>query len=109
MEHVWQDNEERYRDLYEEAPIAYMSVGQDGRILKANRRAVELLEYPLDQLLGRPVFDLMADTPAGKGRGQKTFQRFLSGEEIRGEELEYRRADGGQLWISLMAKADLSM
>jgi len=97
-------SEERYRDLYDEAPIAYQSVGVDGRILKANRRAVELFGYSLDQLLGRPVFDLMADTPAGKDRAKKIFQRFLSGEEIRGEELEYRRADGGQLWISLSVR-----
>ncbi|MGH7493322.1 MAG: PAS domain S-box protein, partial [bacterium] len=104
MEHVWQDNEERYRDLYDEAPIVYISVGSNGRILKANHRAVELFGYPHDRLLGRPVFDLMADTPAGKEQGQKIFQRFLSGEEIRGEELEYRRADGGQLWISLSVR-----
>ncbi len=98
------EREERYRDLYDEAPIAYQSVGVDGRIRSANRRAAELFGYTMNELIGRPVFDLMADTPAGKNRGQKIFQRFLSGEEIRGEELEYRRADGGQVWISLSAR-----
>ncbi len=98
------EREERYRDLYDEAPIAYQSVGVDGRVRSANRRAAELFGYTMNELIGRPVFELMADTPAGKDRGQKIFQRFLSGEEIRGEELEYRRADGGQLWISLSVR-----
>jgi formate hydrogenlyase transcriptional activator len=98
------EREERYRDLYDEAPIAYQSVGVDGRIRSANSRAAELFGYTMNQLIGRPVFDLMADTSEGKGQGQKIFQRFLSGEEIRGEELEYRRADGGQLWISLSVR-----
>jgi PAS domain S-box-containing protein len=31
-------SERRYRDLYEEAPVGYLSVGVDGRILSANHR-----------------------------------------------------------------------
>jgi formate hydrogenlyase transcriptional activator len=101
---LW-EREERYRDLYDEAPIAYQSVGVDGRIRRANRRAAELFGYPLNELVGRSVFDLMPDTPTGKGRAQVLFKRFLAGEEIRSEEMEYRRADGRQLWVSLSVRS----
>ena len=104
MEQALRTSEERYRDLYDEAPIAYQSVGVDGRIRSANRRSAELFGYTMNQLIGRPVFELMADTPAGKGRGQELFQLFLSGQEIHGEELECRRADGAQLWISVSVR-----
>ena len=103
-EEALQESEKRYRVLYEEAPNAYFSVGTDGYIERANISATELLGYSLDELVGRPVFDLYADTPDGKAKAQEVFQRFLAGEEIRNEELEMSRADGGNLWISLSVR-----
>jgi PAS domain S-box-containing protein len=96
--------EQAYRDLYEEAPVAYVSVGVDGRIKIANRRAAELFEYSVGGLTGRLVFDLYADTANGKQKAYEVFQRFLAGQETRAEELECRAADGTQLWISLSVK-----
>lgn len=98
-------NDEIYRDLFEEAPIACFSVGADGRIRMANRRALQLLAYQLDELVGRPVLDLYADTPTGKAKAQELFLRFRAGVEIRREELEMRRADGTHLWVSLSVGA----
>jgi len=103
-EQVLRESEKRYRDLYEEAPNAYFSVGADGSIERANRSATELLGYSLDELIGRRVLDLYADTPNGKAKAEGVFQRFLAGEEIRDEELEMRRADGSEVWISLSVR-----
>jgi signal transduction histidine kinase len=55
-------------------------------------------------LIGRPVLDLYADTPTGKAKAQELFQRFLAGEEIRGEELEMCRAHGSKVWVSLSVR-----
>jgi len=97
-------SEEQYRDLYEEAPNAYLSVGVDGLIKRANRSAVELLGYSRDELVGRPVSGLYIDTFNGKAKAQAIFRRFLAGEEIRDEELEMRRADGGRVWVNLSVR-----
>jgi PAS domain S-box-containing protein len=103
-EEALQESEKRYRDLYEEAPNAYFSVGVDGRIKRANHRATELLGYSRDELVGRPVFELYADTENGKAKAREVFQRFLAAEEILDEELEMRRADGSSVWISLSVR-----
>jgi PAS domain S-box-containing protein len=103
-EEALQESERRYRDLYEKAPNAYFSVGENGCIEQANRSAVELLGYSLDELLGRPVLDLYADTPTSKAKAQEVLQRFRAGEEIHGEELEMCRADGSKVWISLSVR-----
>jgi PAS domain S-box-containing protein len=95
------EREEAYRDLYEEAPVAYMSVGTDGRIKKTNRRAAELFGYSVGELTGRLVFDLYANTPNGRPKAREVFQRFLAGQGCGAEELECRTADGRQVWISL--------
>jgi PAS domain S-box-containing protein len=91
----------RYRDLYDEAPVGYVSVGVDGRIMSANRRASQMVGFSTEELMGRPVAELFADTPAGKTRDAESFQRFLSGEELSGLEVEMRRKDGQPLWVSL--------
>jgi formate hydrogenlyase transcriptional activator len=98
VEQALRESERRYRDLYDEAPVAYFSVGTDTRIRQANRQAVELFGYPLDQLLGRVAFELLADTPNGRPKAERIFKRFLAGQEILNEELEWRRADGTELW-----------
>jgi PAS domain S-box-containing protein len=103
-EEALRESEARYRDLYEEAPTAYFSVGVDGRIEQANRSATELLGHSRDELIGRPVFDLYADTPNGKSRAEGVFKRFLAGEEVHEEELEMRRADGNNVWICLSVR-----
>jgi len=97
-------SEEQYRDLYEEAPSAYFSIGADGGIRQANRSAVDLVGYRLDELIGRPVLDLYADTPNGKPKAKGVFQNFRAGREIHGEELEMCRADGSNIWISLSVR-----
>lgn len=96
--------EEQYRDLYEEAPDAYLSCGADGIIKRANRSAAELLGYSREELVGKPVSDLYADTLAGKAVAGGVFRRFLAGEEVRDQELEVKRADGTTVWVSLSVR-----
>ena len=99
------DSEERFRDLYENAPNAYFSVGADGIISKCNRRGGELLGYAVEELVGQPVFELYADTPQGKEKASKVFHRFRAGETMSDEELQMQKADGTLVWISLTVNA----
>jgi PAS domain S-box-containing protein len=93
------ESESRYRDLYEEAPVAYWYAGEGGRIAQANRATAEMLGHPRDSIVGRTFYDFCADTPSGKPRALSVRQRFLAGTDIRGEEIEARRADGSPLWL----------
>jgi len=52
---------QRYVDLYDFAPIAYVSFDRSGRIEEANLAATELLNEPRDLLIGRPFAFYVAD------------------------------------------------
>jgi PAS domain S-box-containing protein len=91
----------RYRDLFENAPNAYLVVGTDGRILRANRRLAELLGFPVEELVGAVIHSLMPDTPAGKQRSLEVYRKHLAGEAVSGWELELRRKDGRPLWVNV--------
>ncbi len=94
-------SEEKFRDLYENAPNAYFSVGNDSIIRSCNRRAEELIGYTKKELIGRPVFELYADTPDGKAKAGGVFKKFTAGEAINDVELQMQRSDNTNVWISL--------
>src|SRR5207248_6731351 len=86
-------SEARYRDLFENAPNAYLVVGTDGRILYANHRLAEMLGSPVEELEGAVIHSFMPDTPAGKTRSLDVYPKHLAGEAVSGWELELRRKD----------------
>jgi len=96
-----QASEARYRDLFENAPNAYLVVGTDGHILSANRRLAELLGYGEQELVGAEIHSFMPDTPAGKVRSLEVYRKHLAGEAVSGWELELRRKDGSPLWVNV--------
>jgi PAS domain S-box-containing protein len=95
------ESEARYRDLYENAPNAYLIVGADGRVKSGNRRLAEMLGYPIDELVGALIHSFMPDTPAGKRRSMEVYRKHLAGEAVSGWELELRRKDGRPLWVNV--------
>jgi PAS domain S-box-containing protein len=100
-----QESEARYRDLYENAPNAYLIIGTDGRILRANRRVAELLGYPVEELVGAVIHSFLPDTPDGRTRSMELSRKHLAGEPVSGWEIEMRRKDGRPLWIKVWMEA----
>ncbi len=100
-EQALRESEERFRDLYENAPNAYYSVNTEGRIVLCNHQAGLILGLPCKQLIERRISSFYADTPLGKDRAKKIFSGFKNGMDISGEELQMQRADGKIIWISL--------
>jgi PAS domain S-box-containing protein len=99
------DSERRFSDLYENAPNAYFSVTVDGLIHRCNKQAGELLGCAPEELVGRPLLELYADTPHGKEKASQVFERFRDGEMITDQELQMQKADGTPVWISLTVNA----
>ncbi|MFX1557897.1 MAG: PAS domain S-box protein, partial [Promethearchaeota archaeon] len=97
-------SEEKYRDLYEEAPNAYFSVNRDGLIVGCNAAAEKLLRYSKEELLNKKFFELYYDSEHGTQKAKKLFQKFLNGETSQDEELQMMRKNGEPVWISLSVK-----
>ncbi len=95
------ESERRYRDLYEEAPNAYVAVGPDRAFLSVNGRATHLLGSSAEDLVGSSILRHLADSPSGRDRAEQALNRGFTGEEISGLELEMRRRDGSPLWVSV--------
>ncbi len=52
-----QESEQRYRDLYENAPDMYASAdATSGHIIQCNQTLLRVTGYAEDEVVGRPVF-----------------------------------------------------
>ena len=61
METALRDSEERFRRLYDEAPVGYYEIDEGGTITRINQTGCEMLGYGRDELLGRSIADLVPE------------------------------------------------
>ena len=109
LEALLKESEGRYRDLFEEAPIAYVHEGLDSRFIKANRAAMKTLGVRPDEVLDTFGKTLVVDSPENQKRLKEAFESIGSGIDTSGVVLELRRKDNGQpVWIQWWSKPDAS-
>ena len=93
----------RYFDLYNLAPVGYLIMSPDGRILEVNQTAVALLGAAQATLVGRPITRFILD------QDQDIYylyrKQFLQTGEIHGRDLRLVRPDGTVFWAHLAAGA----
>src|SRR4029077_6869232 len=93
-------SEEQFRDLFEEAPIAYVHQGIDARILRANRTAMKILGVKPGEIEGMEGPSFWSDTPEAQRRGREALPMLATGTDEKGVVLELRRKDDGRpLWV----------
>jgi PAS domain S-box-containing protein len=103
------ESEQRYRDLFEEAPIAYVHEDLESRFLRANRAAMRILGITPDQVAGTVGMSFVPDTPDAQRRVREAFASIGRGTDTSGVVLELRRRDDGRpIWIQWWSKPDAS-
>ncbi|HLK80685.1 MAG TPA: sigma 54-interacting transcriptional regulator [Xanthobacteraceae bacterium] len=103
--HRLAQSEESFRDLFEEAPIAYLYEGIDSRWIRANRAAMRILGVKPEEAAGLFGESLVAGTSDTRSRLREALESAARGIEARGVVLELRRKDDGRpVWIEWWAK-----
>ena len=103
------ESEERFRDLFDEAPIAYVNEGLDTRFIRANRAAMKSLGITPDEVRGTYGTTFIPDTPEAQRRLKEALASIGRGTDTSGVVLELRRKDNGKpLWIQWWSKPDPS-
>ena len=99
------ENEKKYRNLYQTAPIAYISMDPDGAIINANQRAEELSGYSREALIGRNVSTFLLE-PTQKAKVIATIREaLLNGRSIEPMELRMKPKEGEAIWIRISVDA----
>jgi len=107
LERELRDSEQRYRDLYEEAPIAYVHEDLQSRFLRANRAAMRILGLKPEEVAGTVGMSLVADTPDARQRVREAFAALGRGADGGGALIELRRKDNGRpVWVQWWSRPD---
>jgi PAS domain S-box-containing protein len=98
-------NEERFRLMFEKAPVGYQSLDDHGYILDVNDSWLALLGYGREEVIGNWFGDFLHPDQAldFKERFQLTMQRQ---KDIRDLELTLRRKDGSFLEASFTIRSE---
>ncbi|MDD5390207.1 MAG: PAS domain S-box protein [Gallionellaceae bacterium] len=89
------ESEERFRLLYERAPVAYQSLDARGHILEVNAAWLAQLGYPPEAVIGRPFSEFLA--PGQEALLKERFGQFLASGTVRGADFDLLRHDGATL------------
>ena len=107
LEQQLRESEGRLRDLYEEAPIAYVKEDMESRFISANRAALRILGIRPDEVSGFVGKSLVPDTPDAQRRVKEAFTSIGRGTDTSGVVLELRRKDNGQpVWVQWWSKPE---
>ena len=89
---------ERYTDLYDGAPVGYLTLDGEGCIVEANLPAAALFQVDSDRLIGRALqtFVLRVDQDE-----LRLHRRRLHRERRHACRVRLARADGAPLWVRL--------
>lgn len=97
-EKALRESEERFRNLFENAPLPYQSLDENGRFLDVNRKWLEALGYgEKEQVLGRWFGDLLG--PGYREHFDLNFPMFKHACVIDGVEFKMLRKDGSSILV----------
>jgi len=103
------DSEERFRDLFDEAPIAYVHEGVDTKFIRANRTAMRVLGLKPEDLTDFYGKSLVPDTPDAQALIRSALESIGKGTDTSGVVLELKRkSDGRHIFIQWWSRPDPS-
>ncbi len=94
------ESEERYQDLYDNAPAMFASVdAATGKVLQCNHTLASATGYLKEEIVGRPILDMYH--PDSLEDARQAFYTFVSIGEVKDAELQLRRRDASKIDVLL--------
>jgi two-component system cell cycle sensor histidine kinase/response regulator CckA len=55
------ESEERFRQVWDEAPVGYHELDREGKILRVNRTELDMLDHTAEEMVGKPIWNFYAE------------------------------------------------
>ena len=99
------ESEQRFRNLFENAPQAYQSLDENGYVLDVNRKWLDLLGYAKEEIIGAWFGDFLA--PGFASHFDKNFPIFKHACVIDGVEFELVKKNGEHILVAFNGRVQL--
>lgn len=91
--------EQAIRDSYEQSPVAYQSLNEEGKILNVNPAWLSMLGYRLEEVVGRSIGEFIA--PDQVGLLKECFPLFKKNGSIHAAEFDFLSKGREKVTVSL--------
>ncbi|MGK7397921.1 MAG: PAS domain S-box protein [Candidatus Cyclobacteriaceae bacterium M3_2C_046] len=98
IEYQLSNSEQRYRALYDHAPLSYQSLDQQGLILDVNKTWLKTLGYEKNEVVGKSFENYLH--PEYKSFFEQRFPLFLKEGSIHDVQFKLRHKEGHFLHVS---------
>jgi two-component system NtrC family sensor kinase len=93
-------SEERYRELFDDAPFGYHVIDTEGVLQSVNRAECEMLGYTKAEMVGRPIFGFIAEEQRDEAR-RAVAERVAGIRPAMAVERTYLTKDGRRLILHI--------
>jgi two-component system NtrC family sensor kinase len=87
-----QQSRDCFEAFYQQAPVAFQSLAEDGTVLEVNKTWLLLLGYQLDEVIGKDFAAFL--TPASEKDFRRLFAHFKTAGQVKGAMLALRHYNG---------------
>lgn len=102
IQNVIQENEEKFKVMFENAPDAYYLIDFKGNFLGGNKKAEELTGYKREKLIGKSFLKLkLLFGPQQIAKAAKLFAKNIAGESTGPDEFILKRRDGKKIDVEI--------
>lgn len=99
-EEALRENEKRYKELWDNAPVAYHVLNKRGIITRVNQTEAKMLGYSKKEMECKSIFKFIL--PSQRSEARKRFLKKISGDHVPVKENRiYVRKDGSQIYVSI--------
>ena len=99
------ENEKKYRDLYENAPIAYFSLDPKRNITKCNHNASKLSGYGKKELTGMNILELYVNDDEKIITPDQVRSILEQDGSMRDVEMKFKHKNQQDIWVSISLDA----
>lgn len=94
------ESERRFKELWDNAPVAYHTVDTQGTITAVNQTEARMLGYFVEEMVGKPVFNFILSEQ--RQEAKERFNLKIANKEVsRSENRVYVRKDGSRVSVSI--------
>jgi len=99
-EEALKESEKRFRELWDNAPVAYHILNTKGIIISINKTEAKMLGYKPEEMTGKSIFEFVL--PEQRAAAQRRFQQKISGKHVpRTVNRIYVKKDGSQIYVEI--------
>jgi len=98
------ESEDKFKTLYDNAPLSYQSLDENGNFIEVNETWLNILGYKREEVIGKNFGEFLH--PDWKDHFKENFPRFKAIGEILGVEFEMVKKDGSLILVSYHGKIE---